>query len=405
MELKVIRTEERYRAYLEQLQELLRNSASLTEVETERLELLSVIVEAHEREKYPIETPDPIDAIMFRMEEKGMRQADLVPYLGTKSRVSEILNRKRPLTVPMIRSLSVGLGISAETLVGAAGERENTDSNDTIDWSKFPTKEMISRGWIEVAKNGGTRSVERAVKDFFEDIGWRFAEVAFRKGIGGAAYSPTTKHALFAWLTRIANRANREAARIGKFERSELGMDFLRSLAQLSWFEDGPLLAIEFLQKAGIHVIIEPALKGTMLDGAALEGPSGSPIIGLTLRHDRLDNFWFTLLHEVVHVWKHIGKDIAFMDDLDIRSEDKREAEANRYARDAFIPRVAWKRSDVWSDPSKAKIERMAKELKIHPAIIAGRVRKENGNYNTLSDLVGYGEVRRLFWSDSRAVK
>ncbi|MBN0224664.1 hypothetical protein JTL42_35650, partial [Pseudomonas aeruginosa] len=96
-------------------------------------ELLSVLIEDYEKQKYPVEAPDPIDAIMFRMSEKGLKQADLVPYFGTRSRVSEILARKRPLTVPMISALAVGLGISAETLIGL-DEIGPSSKKSEIDW-------------------------------------------------------------------------------------------------------------------------------------------------------------------------------------------------------------------------------------------------------------------------------
>ena len=76
-------------------------------------------------------------------------------------------------------------------------------------------------------------------------------------------------------------------------------------------FNNGYSVAIEgaLLEKHGIVVIIEPHLKGTQLDGAALRDAGGEPIIGITLRHDRLDNFWYTLLHEVAHLWRHVSGD------------------------------------------------------------------------------------------------
>ena len=133
----------------------------------------------------------------------------------------------------------------------------------------------------------------------------------------------------------------------------------------------------------------------------ALQDDDGRPIIGLTLRFDRLDNFWFTLLHEVVHVWKHISNGETFMDDLEATAEDRREIEANRIARDAFIPRAIWKRSDAFTAPSKESIDRLSRELKIHPAIIAGRLRRELSNYQMLNDVVGHLEVRKLFLSSN----
>ncbi|MDC4140373.1 helix-turn-helix domain-containing protein, partial [Acinetobacter nosocomialis] len=116
MEFKVIRTREQYQAYLDEVHSLIMLNPAIGSPESDRLELLSVLIEDYENKQYPIEAPDPIDAILFRMHEKGLKQADLAPYFGTTSRVSEVLNRKRALTVDMIRALSVGLGLSVETL-------------------------------------------------------------------------------------------------------------------------------------------------------------------------------------------------------------------------------------------------------------------------------------------------
>ncbi len=367
---------------------------------SDRLELLTVLIEAYENQNYPVEAPDPIDAIQFRMQEKGLKPADLVPYLGTRSRVSEILGGKRPLTVPMIRALAIGLGISADTLIGVS-TRANQQSKDGIDWSRFPVKEMVARGWIRKITGRARESVEEAVQEFISQIGWDFGEAAFKRTPSGEAYSPTTKYSLYAWLTRVVQKARENKPRLGQFDSAIFSSAFLRELAQLSWFDHGPRLAIEFLEKHGIAVVIESHLKGTMLDGAALKDVDGTPIVALTLRYDRLDNFWFTLMHEVAHLWKHIGTEEAFLDDLDASSEDRRESEANRIAREAFIPRITWKRSDACLSPSRESIDRLSRELKIHPAIIAGRVRRETGNYQLFSDLVGLGEVRKLFSTTS----
>lgn len=400
MDAKVIRTEEQYLAYLSEVQQLMARQVAIGSPENDRLELLTVLIEAHEDTKYPVETPDPVDAINFRMQEKGLKQADLIPYFGTRSRVSEVLSRKRPLTVQMIRALSIGLGISAETLVGlTAPEERGTSPKSDADWSKFPLKEMTRRGWLPdfSRRSPAVAGVEELVKRFIEDAGLHFGAAAFRRSIGGEAASPTTRYALYAWLARVIQQARATKPRLGPFEPDKLSAAFLRELAQLSWSEHGPLLAVEFLERHGIAVVIEPHLKGTQLDGAALKDADGSPIIGLTLRYDRLDNFWFTLVHEVAHIWKHVGNGEAFLDDLDASSEDRREAEANRLAREAFIPRVIWRRSEAYLSPNRETIEKLARELRIHPAIIAGRLRKESSNYTVFSDLIGQHQVRRFF--------
>ncbi|HGM5486749.1 TPA: ImmA/IrrE family metallo-endopeptidase [Serratia marcescens] len=395
MDIKVIRTEQQHQEYLKRIHSLMLLMPAVGSDASDELELLITVVEAYENSKYPIEPPDPIDAITFRMHEKGLKQVDLVPYLGTKSRVSEILARKRPLTVPMIKALSIGLGISTDTLIGMNATLDKT-SEDNVDWSKFPVKEMIGRGWISEVGHSVKKNAEELVRNFITDVGWQTGNVAFKRTISGDAYSPTTKYALYAWVSRVVQRARERKTFLGEFEHSILSTSFLRDLAQLSWFEKGPLLAIEFLEKHGIAVVIEPSLKSTRIDGAALKDVDGLPIVALTLRYDRLDNFWFTLLHEVAHIWKHVNDDEAFLDDLDASSEDKKESEANRLAREAFIPRAVWKRSDAYSSPSKETIDSLSRDLKITPAIIAGRVRRESGNYRLFADLIGQGEVSRI---------
>lgn len=394
---KVIRSDEQHQEYLLEIEQLIARSPEPGSEEMERLELLSVLVDAFESQKYPIEAPDPISAIIFRMQEQGLKQADLVPYFGTRSRVSEVLARKRPLTVNMIRALSSGLGISTETLVGMGAAEVAQTEKDDVDWGRFPIREMIARGWIQKLTNKTAKSTEELVQGFISSVGMEFGSAAFRRTIGGDSYSPTTKYALFAWIARVIQKARERKSALGIFDRDRFSATFMRELAQLSWFEHGPVLAVEFLAKHGIVVVIEPHLKGTLLDGAAMRDDDGTPIIGLTLRFDRLDNFWFTLLHEVAHIWKHVDREETFLDNLDSSSEDRRELEANRIAKEALIPKVAWKRSDAYLNPSNLTIDLLSRELKIHPAIIAGRLRKERENYTIFNDLVGNGQVSKQF--------
>ncbi len=115
MELRPIRTKADHKAALETISSLL--DAPEGSREAGMLEVLSVLVEAYEEDHHPIAPPDPIEAIKFRMEQEGLTRRDLEPYLGSRARVSEVLNRKRPLSVEMIRRLNAGLGIPAEILI------------------------------------------------------------------------------------------------------------------------------------------------------------------------------------------------------------------------------------------------------------------------------------------------
>ena len=171
----------------------------------------------------------------------------------------------------------------------------------------------------------------------------------------------------------------------------------------MSYFENGPLLAKEYLEKQGIHLIVVPHLPKTYLDGAAMLMPDGTPVIGLTLRYDRIDNFWFCLLHELSHVAKHLSaSEPIIIDDLDYRRhdtapEDKIEKEADEMTRDGLIPKKVWDSKPIKSKATTKKVYALAEKLKIHPAIIAGRVRFERNNYKLLSRHVGSKQVRKHF--------
>jgi HTH-type transcriptional regulator/antitoxin HigA len=115
MQIKPIRKEADYQAALDEIERLL--DAKPGTSGADRLEILTTLVEAYEEKHYPIPPPDPIEAILYQMESRGLSRRDLEPYIGSRARVSEILNRKRPLTVEMIRALHKGLGISAEVLI------------------------------------------------------------------------------------------------------------------------------------------------------------------------------------------------------------------------------------------------------------------------------------------------
>jgi HTH-type transcriptional regulator/antitoxin HigA len=115
MEIRPIRTEAHYRAALKDIERLW--DAEPGSPEGDHVEVLSILVEAYEAERHPIPAPDPIAAIEFMMQQKGLSRRDLEPAIGSRGRVSEILNRKRPLTLPMVRALSTLLEIPPEVLV------------------------------------------------------------------------------------------------------------------------------------------------------------------------------------------------------------------------------------------------------------------------------------------------
>ena len=115
MEIKPIKTKADYRAALKEIEALM--AAELDTPDGERLDVLVTLVEAYENKHYRFELPDPVEAIKFRMEQQGLSRKDLEPFIGTRTRVAEVLNRKRSLSIGMIRRLHEHLGISAEVLI------------------------------------------------------------------------------------------------------------------------------------------------------------------------------------------------------------------------------------------------------------------------------------------------
>jgi HTH-type transcriptional regulator/antitoxin HigA len=140
-------------------------------------------------------------------------------------------------------------------------------------------------------------------------------------------------------------------------------------------------------------------LPHTLLDGAAMLLADGTPVIALTLRYDRLDSFWFTLLHEIGHVILHFnhGLDVGFIDNLDEIGDSSEEREADIFALSATIPDSTWETAPARFSRSSELVKKFANGLEIHPAIVAGRIRKERQDYKIFSDLVGSGLVRPQF--------
>ncbi len=396
MLMKVIKTETDYQAALGGLERLIDLDPDVGEEDADTLELLALLIEDYEAKRFPIDLPDPIDAIRFCMEQRGLTQKDLVPFIGSRSKVSEILSRKRPLTLAMIRALHKGLGVPAGILVGEPGASLTEDAD--IDWQRFPLKEMIERGWIKASMADARDRAEELITAFLEPVGGlRHSPVLYRRTYTIRAARKMNPYALEAWRARVLRRAQDEQP--SDHKPSLIDLEFMRDVARLSRAGKGPLLARDFLNGYGIILIVEPHLPKTYLDGAAFLTPSGNPVIAMTLRYDRIDNFWFVLMHELAHVSKHLSKESPlFFDDLDPVAEvDPIEREADDLATEALIPNDKWRASNAFQFHSAYDAEALAEALRIHPAIVAGKIQHEIKNYRKLNRMVGHGQVRRLF--------
>lgn len=263
-----------------------------------------------------------------------------------------------------------------------------------IDWTRFPIREMVRRGWLTL-KHG--MSPAENIKEYFSQAaGPEFVSVFHRKKFHGE--NRPDEYGLLAWQARIIEKARREIAE-GPVQTFSFTDTWLTDLVKCSASDNGPLVAKSMLAQHGIVLVIEQHLESTYLDGAAMLLPSGQPIVALTLRHDRLDNFWFVLMHELAHVYLHLfdSLHLDFFDDESCGEDDQIEREADSYALNVLIPDCAWDSCLSRFRMTKEMVQIDAERLGIHPSIIAGRIRKENSRFNILNDLVGQGNVRRLF--------
>jgi HTH-type transcriptional regulator / antitoxin HigA len=393
MEPRIIKTEEQHRRFLAEVETLAAEDPDPESPAGARLELLAKLVEDYEKSRFPFEKPDPIDAILFRMEQEGLRQKDIADLLGGKNRASEILARKRPLTLTMIRALHEHLKIPAELLLQEPQDIY-MDVQVGLELENVSTSLLVSRRWID--------SADQAT-DWLKRVLAPVGSPAFLKHTLTAGATADTNHTdVWLWLARVREIADSRIYLNGRYRRDSFNEATLQYLVRLSWMERGPQLAKEFLEENGVALVIEPPLPKSRLDGAALLGRNGLPVIGLTLRADRLDNFWFTLLHECVHVWKHLdasGLRAIADENIEKPATDPVaiEREANDIASEALLPRSVWRRSTAYLNPSATNIRALAAKLQISPAIIAGRLRYERNDYSLFTKLIGLKQARSAF--------
>lgn len=355
-----------------------------TDVHNDEIDILVTLIEQFEGTIAPIESPSPIAAIRFRMEQMGLTPRQLEPFIGSRARVSEVLSGKRQLSIDMIRSLHEGLGIPYESLI--ANRKPNTD----IAAASAPALDKLTELGVDIDENevqtllgipGGIRSTL----------------ALHRKTRTQRAASKTDQMALLFWQAAVLKKSEQKSA-TRAFDRTRFRAETLRVLARLSAKPGGPVKALETLHQLGVSTVVLPSLRGTFLDGAAMVAPSGAPVIGLTLRHDRLDSFWFTVLHEAAHISLHydhlLESGAVFIDDMEIQSEDALEREADLLAQESLIPtailsQVAWDKNTTYNE-----LVTLSVRARVHMSVVAGRWQRDHQNYRKFSRLVERGTVR-----------
>lgn len=333
---------------------------------------------------------------------RGMSQRQLAEEIGVKEQQIQRYEAERYSSANLSRLAEVARALRLDVSEVAELRGNEDDSGESCSLravsTEFPISEMYRRGWF--GDFSGSLSAALAIGD---ELAFNYARQAMphrrvaylrqRTRFG----STLNRSSLLAWQCRILLLA-RDEETVEDFSRDQLTADWFTSLREESRHEDGPRRAKEFLSESGIALVIEPHLSNTYLDGAAFLLPEGRPVVGMTLRYDRLDNFWFVLFHELVHIRDHLekGKLEDVFDDLESEG-DELEQETDRLAGNLLVPDDIWESALARFVRSEESVRKLAFKLAINPAVIAGKIRNEAENYMILRNLVGQGEVRRLF--------
>lgn len=210
---------------------------------------------------------------------------------------------------------------------------------------------------------------------------------------------------ILVWLSSALNRARHEALSNSGIEFRGLTVDDLRHIAKLSSNKTNlSKIKTILLQEFGIVLVFEKSFHALKLDGIATKLTNGIPVIGLSLRYPRYDYFWFTLLHELAHISLHYDQlSNPILDDMESEALSEIEVEANRLAADAIVPRKIWNKADIHRSlgfGDHTGLLNLAHQAMVHPALVAGLLRRKNNNYTLFSKLINEIDTRKFLGID-----
>jgi HTH-type transcriptional regulator/antitoxin HigA len=310
-------------------------------------------------------------------------------------------DRYASISLARYRKVLELLGIELRPRLNSAwsvsGGTDQTTSTLTLEFDSALLSEIRKGNWVSLPKGITKDGASEVLAAYIAGSAELGQGRAFHRRYRGEDV-PMNDTALAVWRAR----ALRQAAALRSSVKTRFNIvdtNWVAKLARLSVRKDGPTRAVEFLREHGVILVIVPHLPHTRLDGAAMLLADGTPVIALTLRYDRLDSFWFTLFHEIGHILLHFnhGLDSGFVDDLDKNGDGEEEKDADAFALSAFIPDEVWDTAPVRFSNAHDLVQKLADALKIHPAIVAGRVRKERGDYKIFNTMLGSGDVRVMF--------
>ena len=324
--------------------------------------------------------------IKEELEAREWSQRDLAYILGCPEQaITAIINGKRGITSDMAKALALAFEVSPElfTNLQQAYDLAKADDPDPsisvrrLIQSKYPAREMIKRGWLSDTKD--SELLEAQIAHFF---GVRdFKEVPHLSHAARKSYYDSIPSTQLAWLFRVKNLA--EKIKTSKYS-NEVLRDALPELHRLMASPEGVKEVPKILSRIGIRLIIIEALSASKIDGVCFWLDDDSPVIGLSIRFDRIDNFWFTLRHELEHVLQKDGLKEEVID-VELEQSNVRVAKkiqdmeriANIAASDFIIPSDELSFFENQKFISQKMVVEFSRQLGIHPGLVVGQLQNK----------------------------
>ena len=326
---------------------------------------------------------------------RGLSQKELARKLGLKEQAIQRWEAEQYKSINLSNFQLVARALNVQILLEdfSPSRLQWTPSFSTpVDEANKVLRHAKRRGWV-----GGEDSERLLAKRISDHVLKHGTPSLLRTGLKTSADVPDWS--LIAWKAQVTWKAESVIPSL-KAKFALLNFGWLQDLVKLSCDSEGPSRAKQHLAARGIILIIEPQVPGMKVDGAAFL-VDGFPVIGMTLIRDSVDNFWFTLLHELAHVILHFrtGLVSGFFDEMESEDGqvDEMEREADAFASNLLIPDEVWRSAPARIAKDPQVVTRLAQKLEIGSEVIFGRIRMERKNYAIFTDRIGQGKVRKLF--------
>lgn len=337
-----------------------------------------------------VEASPPGALIKAELEFRGWSQRDLAFILGqTEQQLNPLLSGKRAISADMARLLGDAFDVDPQFFANLQSQFDISRAKEPDPGVKtraslqanFPVRDMIRRGWIEDSEGS---LLELQVNTFFECTNDN-AVPAIAFAAKRTHYDVTPSNQL-AWVYRVRQIARTLAVPPYSEENLRSALPRLRALMIHA---EAVTEAVAILHEAGVRVVVVEVLPGSKIDGVCTWLSDNEPVIGLSTLHDRLDNFWFVLRHEIEHVLRGDGKDSIGMIDSLVGSDDATdeiENIANAEAADFCVPSTKMDSFYARKHPyfSERDVIGFAAVVGVHPAIVVGQLQKRMGRYDYL---------------------